>query len=260
MKRKNFLLDKEWKFTSDDMSQNSNKMSHGDSYMISKAGYCGGPGGMSFDDSGWREVDLPHDYFSETEFSPDNLHSHGYKTRGNGWYRKTFKLDENLRGCHFMLVFEGVSVTSDIYFNGSVAGRSFSAYAELPIDVTDRVHFGDTPNVLAVSFNGMTTEGWWYEGAGIYRHVRLFCKDTLHIAHNGIFVKPVYTSGCGWNVTVEAEIENSGYKKAPYRLDISLMDGDKIVDHTLTQPLCCPADGRDTSITGFEVISPELWD
>ena len=65
----------------------------------------------AFDDSGWRTVDVPHDFQIEQPWVPptadekaDNndpganirsrLSSRGFKEMGIGWYRKTFTPDE----------------------------------------------------------------------------------------------------------------------------------------------------------------------
>lgn len=188
--RRVFNLDKEWSFHFGEVDENTTG-SHSDSYGKCKAGGVTGPGGANYDDGSWRVVDLPHDYLTETDFSSENLISHGYKTRDNAWYRKTFRLDESLKGSHILLDFEGMAVTAEVYLNGSLVGRSTSAYAPLAIDITDRAWFGDRLNTIAVHIDGLTTEGWWYEGAGIYRHVRLYAKSPLHIAHYGLFVKPL---------------------------------------------------------------------
>ena len=147
--RKNFLLDKEWRFLPGEGEVEAQK-THSDSYNSSKAGQERGIPSLALDDSSWRVVNIPHDYFTETEFKPENLISHGYKTRHNAWYRKSFKLPREYDGKHIMLSFEGMAVTARVYFNGSLVGRSFSAYAPLDIDVTDGAFFGDRTNVIAV--------------------------------------------------------------------------------------------------------------
>ena len=106
-----FNLDKEWRFRIGD--EEAIIKTHGDSYTTSKAGHLRGVPAIDYDDSEWRVVNVPHDYFSETEFAPENLHSHGYKTRGNAWYRKTFKLPAECEGKHLMLSFEGMAVQAE---------------------------------------------------------------------------------------------------------------------------------------------------
>ena len=128
--RHEFLLDKEWRFLLGNGESEALK-THSDSYNSSKAGQERGIPNMSFDDSDWRVVDLPHDYFTETDFNENNLLSHGYKTRDNAWYRKSFRIPAEYAGKHIFLSFEGMAVTAPVYLNGSLIGRSFSAYAPL---------------------------------------------------------------------------------------------------------------------------------
>lgn len=268
--RRIFNLDKEWKFHFGEVLENTFG-SHSDSYSKCKAGGVTGPGGMNFDDSTWRTVDLPHDYLTETEFSSDNLISHGYKTRDNAWYRKTFRLDESLRGSHLLLDFEGMAVTAEVYLNGSLMGRSFSAYAPLAIDITDRAWFGDRLNTLAVHIDGLSTEGWWYEGAGIYRHVRLYAKNQVHIANNGLFIKPLAplpgcinsapnaSGGKTWTVECQTEIENSSYADADTRVMIELKyNGDTVAFGEAEST--CPADSNAFVTVTLPVKSPKIWD
>ena len=209
--------------------------SHSSSYASCKAGAQIGPGGKTWADWNWREVNLPHDYYSESDFLPENLISHGYRTRNNAWYRKTLILDDSQRDKELILCFEGTAVNAEFYFNGSLMARSFSAYTETTFNVTDRAYFDGKPNVLSVHINGLQTEGWWYEGAGIYRHVRLYAKNKVHIAHNGIFAKPVLKKGSKNNWTVEAQttLENSLYSSAEVAVHTAFFDGETLVcEHT----------------------------
>ncbi|MBO5796979.1 MAG: beta-galactosidase, partial [Clostridia bacterium] len=260
MSRIAFLLDKEWKFAPETPELATfQQVSHADSYGLAKAGGVKGPGGVHWEDGDWRVLDLPHDYFSETPIGPENLHSHGYHARGNGWYRKTFRMEEDLRGRQFLLCLEGVAVKAEVYFNGSLVGRSFSAYSEWAVDLTDRMHFGEEPNVLAVYFDGMHTEGWWYEGAGIYRHVRLFVKDLCHIAHNGLFVKPQKV-GEDWFLDVEVTVENTGYDTTDYDVKVTVSREGETVATALDTGWCCEGDATHQTTRRLQVENPRLWD
>ncbi len=268
--RRIFNLDKEWKFHFGDVIDET-AGSHSNSYAKSKAGGVSGAGGMHFDDSCWRVVDLPHDYLTETEFLPSNLVSHGYKTRDNAWYRKTFRLDESLKGSHLLLEFEGMAVTAEVYLNGSLMGRSFSAYAPLAIDISERAWFGDRLNTLAVRIDGLSTEGWWYEGAGIYRHVRLYAKAPVHIAQHGLFIKPLApVPGCinsapdanggdVWTVECQTEIENSLYTQVNFRVCVELKYKDRVIATESSECTCSPDASTFAKVT-VPVSSPKLWD
>ena len=258
--RKTFNLDKGWRFSPEAIKKHN--QSHVDSYATSKAGGCSGPAGISYDDSEWRQLNIPHDRMCETEFSPDASHSHGYKKSENLWYRKTFKIDEAYTGWHFLLCFEGISVFSEIYVNGSLVRRSYSAYCEIPIDVTDRIQTGDTPNVIAVHIDGYSEEGWWYEGAGIYRHVKLYAKPPVHFAHNGLWVKPVLHENAqnDWTVEVAAEIENSDYAEADVNLRAYIEDADGRV---VAEAVCggiCGENGKTELKCRIPVSNPKRWD
>ena len=259
--RHDFLLDKEWKFLPGDGATEALK-THSDSYSSSKSGGERGIPSMSFDDSEWRVVDLPHDYLTETDFSSENLISHGYKTRHNAWYRKSFVIPEEYRGKHIMLSFEGMAVTARVYLNGSLMGRSFSAYAPLDIEITDRAFFGDRINTLAVYIDGLTTEGWWYEGAGIYRHVRLYVKEPLHIAQYGIFAKPVLDEKTAndWDLDVEVTAENSAYDAEEYTVRAELLDGGKVIASSEPVTAVCDGDAKKAVHCSLRVVNPRRWD
>ena len=259
--RQEFILDKEWRFLPSAGVVEAQKQ-HSDSYNSSKAGQERGIPNMNFDDSDWKVVDLPHDYMTESEFSPDNLISHGYKGRHDAWYRKSFVLPSELSGKHIMLSFEGMAVTARVYVNGSLMGRSFSAYAPLDIDITDRAFFGDRVNTIAVYIDGLSTEGWWYEGSGIYRHVRLYVKEPLHIAQYGVFAKPVLDEKTAndWDLDVGVTIENSSYTRGACTVRAELWDGETKLADTESAPIFCDGDAKAEAKCTLRVENPRRWD
>ena len=240
-------MDRDWKFHRGDIDAGV-KSSHSSDYAASKAGNASGAAGRVWNESDWREVDLPHDYYAESEMLEDCRHSHGYRVEDNAWYRKNFMLPLELADKDFMLVFEGTAVNAEFYLNGSVMARSFSAYTETAFNVTDRLYFGGRPNALAVKINGKVMEGWWYEGAGIYRHVKLYVKDKLHIAHNGVFAKPTLKAGTknSWDVYLETEVENRYNKNAIGAVRSTIFDGENAKLCTLGELF--PASFGKTSI------------
>ena len=254
-------LDRSWRFHLGDIDLTVAN-SHSTSYASCKAGSVVGPGGRNWNERDWRRVDLPHDYFSESDFSADNLLSHGYRTRNNAWYRKSFLLDPSLEDKELAICFEGTAVNAEFYFNGSLMARSFSAYTETFFDITDRAYFDGRPNVLAVYIKGFETEGWWYEGAGIYRHVKLYVKDKLHIAHNGIFGKPVLKKGTknSWNLEVETTLENSNYFDDSASVRATLFDGDNVVAQTVTDGIDCLFAAQTVINQRLSISRPRRWD
>ena len=255
-------MDYSWKFHRGDIIRAVSKSSHSEDYGAVKAGKVTGPAGKYWIDNDWREVDLPHDYYAESEMHQDNRHSHGYRSEDNAWYRKTFLLDESLSDKELLLVFEGTAVNAEFYFNGSLMARSFSAYTETVFDITDRAYFGSIPNILSVYINGKTFEGWWYEGAGIYRHVKLYVKDKLHIAHNGIFGKPVLKEGTknSWNVHVETMLENSNYVGRTAAVRATILDGETVIAQNTSKPQKVDYASKLAIYQVLPVSRPVRWD
>ena len=86
----------------------------------------------------------------------------------------------------FQIQFDGIFRDANIWLNGFFVGNNISGYIGVSYDVTDFIRF-DRENVLVVRVDATQYEGWFYEGAGIYRHVWLNQYDNLHIP-DGWFV------------------------------------------------------------------------
>ena len=259
--RQRVNMDPDWRFHLGDTTNSAGK-SHGAVYNAAKAGKQSGPAGtLTYDDSDWIRVDLPHDYQREAAFSPDAIGNHGYRVFENAWYRKTFSVDPSWKGKHAMLVFDGIATSARIFLNGSLLERSFSIYSEIAVDVTQRLYF-DRVNTLAVYTKGDDMEGWWYEGSGIYRHVHLYIKDTLHIAHNGLWARPVLCEGTenDWRVELETTLENSEYEDGAGVVRACLYDGEARICEAVSGETVCPADEKTVSRTVLSVKDPKRWD
>lgn len=262
MSRNVFVMDMDWRFRREDtVTEEQRAQEHKVAYNKVKTGNIPGPASKrAFDDSTWEQVNLPHDYIRETALSPDASRSQGYHVLYDGWYRKTFKVEPSLKGKHAMLVFEGISTSSVIYLNGSVMERSYSLYSEIAVDVTDRLYF-DRINTLAVFARGSDVEGWWYEGAGIYRHVKLYIKELLHIDHNGLWAKPVLCDAAEnrWEVELETTLQNSGYEAASGAVLARLYDGEQLVSEA-TVGCACDADTQTAVACKLNIETPVRWD
>lgn len=258
-----YSLDSEWSFHLGDIPESIGN-SHDDIYGTSKAGSCPGVPQASYissEDGGWRTVDLPHDWSVTLPFDPDGSPSWGYKPKGRAWYRKQFLLGDEFKDKRLTIEFDGVAKDCEVYFNGSLIKRHFSAYTPFSADITDRAHFGKDPNVLAVYVNADGWEGWWYEGAGIYRHVRLISRQTVSIAQYGIFVCPQKLNSGEWDCPVEITVENSGYQTDTVTAECEIRD---LSDNSLllsgSKRLEISAQSRTVHTFGFKTDSPKLWD
>jgi beta-galactosidase len=141
-----------------------------------------------FDDSGWRRVDLPHDWSIEQDPTPagGTNSGTGFLPGGTGWYRKSFTLPHGAAGKQVSLEFDGVYMDSSVYVNGELAATHPYGYTGFPVELTSRVHPG--MNVVAVRVNNRLPSSRWYSGSGIYRNVHLVVTDPVHVARLGVFV------------------------------------------------------------------------
>ena len=159
-------------------------MTHGTDYFsyMTKVGYLTdekSPILQGFNDSDWQKVNLPHDWVVDLPYAAQASHSHGYKTIGYkypdtsvGWYRKHIFIPEEDKGKHITIEFEGVFRNSEVLCNGFYLGNEVSGYASRVYDLTECLDYG-ADNVVIVRCNASVEEGWFYEGAGIYRNVYL---------------------------------------------------------------------------------------
>src|SRR4051794_21290410 len=200
-------FDCDWRFHAGDIDAPlPNK--HIAAYMANKAGYARGAAKPNYDDSDWRTVELPHDWSVEGKFGPSNHMDAGFLPRGIGWYRRRFRLEESDRGKYLAIRFDGIASHCTVYVNGHRLHRHFCGYTPFTVDISDVATFGDELNVIAVRVDGTYMEGWWYEGAGIYRHAWLIKTSPLHVASDGILVRPQRQSSGEWDTWIDVQVEN----------------------------------------------------
>lgn len=228
----------------------------------------------SFDDRKWRQVDVPHDYVVEGEFieqnprgradalRPDWYWLHAFLPVGPAVYRKTFSIPASAQGKRLWLEFDGVASNSHYWLNGKLIGAEYSPYTRSRFDVTD-VAMAGRNNVIAVQVDPRY-DGWWYEGGGIYRHVRLVTVDPVHIAPDGIFVMPtVADSGNGVladaMVQVNTQIANSGGSaiEASVRNEIVDATDATVAMESSVQQL--PAGGHHMVAQSIALPRAKLW-
>ena len=144
-----------------------------------------------FDDSDWRQLDLPHDWSIELDFDRNSPSTHegGYLNGGTGWYRKTFVLPAEWADKRVSIDFGGVYMDSTVYVNGDQVGNHPYGYTPFSYDITDRVTAdGVTENVVAVKVVNQQPSSRWYSGSGIYRDVSLTVTEPVHVGRYGTFL------------------------------------------------------------------------
>jgi len=187
--------------------------SEGSFSAFGKSGTNAGPIGLGFADETWRTVDLPHDWAIELPFDRTADMMHGYKPLGRkfpqnsvGWYRKSFVVPPEDAGRRIRIQFDGIFRDAFVWINGHLLGRNESGYIGATFDLTDYVKLG-ARNVIVVRVDASHMEGWFYEGAGIYRHAWLIKSSAAHFVDNGVSIVPKVDGEKG-TVRVRAEFRN----------------------------------------------------
>jgi beta-galactosidase len=225
--RERLLMDFGWKFHPGN--------SWGAAQNLAKAGTGSGPASVSFSDAAWQPVNLPHDWAIELPFDEKADGSHGFKAIGTafpdnsvGWYRRTFELPKTDAGRRLYLDFDGVFRDCVVFVNGWCVGHHESGYSSFRYDITDVANYGGK-NLLAVKVDATQTEGWFYEGAGIYRHVWLTKTGPLAIAPDGTFVYAQFSKDVPEGpaqLHVQTRLANSQNRSAAAVVKIEILDAD----------------------------------
>ncbi len=215
-----------------------------------------------FDDNGWRELDLPHDWSIEGEFSQDNpaTPGGGALPGGIGWYRKTFRMNAADRERLTYISFDGVYRNSEVWINGNYLGKWPYGYSSFRYELTPWLKYGEEENVVAVKVdNSAQPNSRWYSGSGIYRNVWLTTTDKIAVDHWGTFVTTPEVSTGAALVRVSTEIRNSTGSKATLRLETTIYDADdRRVAKTETDQVEVPSTGT-TVAQELTVKNPGLW-
>jgi len=226
-------------------------------FKFSKAG---------FDDSKWRALNLPHDWAVELPFvRDDELTSHGFKPLGRrypetsvGWYRKEFEIPATDLGRRITIEFDGAFRSVLVFVNGCFIGRNDNGYAPFRFDLTDFLAYG-AKNYITMRVDASFGDGWFYEGAGVYRHVWLAKSDALHL---GKWESTVRASLDGGSATLAlgTVVENQGKQAENAKVSWQILDaGGKTVATAEAAAQSVAVDGSAAFTATANLASPALW-
>ncbi len=225
------------------------------------------------DNNKWRKLDLPHDWAIEGDFAESNyidridLERHleyrhdSYLPRGTGGYRKILELPSVYDNQQIFLEFEGVFGESILYIDGQKAGENHSGYTGKVYDIT-RFAAGKDSVEISMDVSAEKMQGWWYEGAGIYRHVHLIIKPACHIVPWGIAVNTPSVSGNHAEVAVDIELANAD-TAGEISINLIAPDGKKAAGKTF--PVSDAQNGKIKAVFAlddiirWDVDSPHLY-
>ena len=248
--KRNLPIDGDWKFLRDSVAGAENP---------------------AFDDSGWRSIDLPHDWSIEN-FADNDNEDHigpftrtsegglatGYVKGGTAWYRKHFMADNTYSKKQVSLCFDGVYMISSVWVNGKKAGDHLYGYTPFSYDITDYL-FPGKDNLIAVEVKNPGKNSRWYSGSGIYRHVWLTVTNPLRVAENGLFVTTDLTSKDLANVHISIQLKNSGPENKEATLVTFISDSDARVIDKNEVPIKIGSNGALSVEQTLKISHPSLW-
>jgi len=226
-------------------------------FAFSKAG---------FDDSKWRALNLPHDWAVELPFVNDKEQaSHGFKPLGRrysetsvGWYRREFEIPAGDLGRRITVEFDGAFRSVLVFVNGCFIGRNDNGYAPFLFDVTDFLNYG-AKNYIVLRVDASFGDGWFYEGAGIYRHVWLAKTDALHLGKWDSFVRAEVDGGSA-TLKLDTVVQNQGKQAENAKVSWKILDAaGKQVAAAEAAAQSIAADGSAAFSASASLANAALW-
>lgn len=225
-----------------------------------------------FDDSGWRTLNLPHDW--SIEDLPDQADDSvigpfsrnavskmgtGYTVGGTAWYRKTFTIPKHDKDKKAYLQFDGIYMNADIWVNGKHTGNHAYGYTSFWFDITTFLNVAGQPNIVAVQVKNEGLNARWYSGSGIYRHTWLTLVNPVHVAPWGLSVTTPEVSEKKANVEIVTNVINTTKENMPVHYWIKVVDpSGNEVGNSSTQSVVLA--GKSIELKGVvSVVNPRLW-
>lgn len=216
--------------------------------------------------TGWSEVRLPHDWKTDLPYTNDvrahapTLVTQGYKPSGVGYYRKLFTIPAAWDGKKIAVEFDGIMGASTVWVNGVCLGEHWNGYTSFTYDLTDILNYGDEgQNVMLVRVDCTDSQGWWYEGAGIYRHTWLSVTNRLRVAHWGTFVTTPRITSAAAVVRVQTVVENCLAETQGCTLRTTIYGPDGQPAGTAARTMKVPGLEKKTEEQELTVANPRLW-
>lgn len=237
---------------------------------------AGNPGGdfpfvqSGFDDSGWQQVQLPHDWAIAGPFMEGHRAKVGggmgrLPSPGVAWYRKELSITASDEGRRIFLDVDGAMSYAMVWLNGQLVGGWPYGYSSWRLDLTPHVRFGGE-NQLAIRLDNPPESSRWYPGGGIYRNVWLTKTDRVHVAHWGVQITTPEVTDRSAEVDVAVTIDNDSPMSVSVTAVTEVFEADKegratgAVVATISTDSLDIAPGKSRRVDSTATIDqPQLW-
>lgn len=212
-----------------------------------------------FDDSGWRRLNLPHDWSVEGPYSPHLASCTGYLPGGVGWYRKSLEIPGEMTGERVYIYFEGIYRDGEVFINGHSLGMRPNGYISYMYDLTPYIDQGGENTIAVRVDHSQYADSRWYTGSGIYRNVYLVFAGPVHIDQWGVY----YTTPEVGRESARVDVETSVINNSTSRAQVSVVqqiwerDGDLLAENS--SPLGIRPGVVNSLDQSLELENPRLW-
>lgn len=214
---------------------------------------------ITFNDSNWQSINLPHDWSVKGHLSPTLASCTGYLPGGIGWYRKTLNIPQTKQGEKVYLYFEGVYNRSEVFINGHSLGKRPNGYISFAYDATPYVNYGADNSIAVRVDHSRSADSRWYSGSGIYRDVWVVYANPVHIAQWGVYAYPEMNKNKG-TLNVEVALENGLTTKTTLTVVNELIDNKGKIVAKSSQKFAVEANKENKVATRINLKNPLLWD
>jgi beta-galactosidase len=225
---------------------------------------------FSFDDSSWRNVNLPHDWAIEGPFNVNRADGVGggmgrLPSPGIGWYRKKLDIPVRDAGKSIFLDVDGAMSYAMVWLNGQLVGGWPYGYASWRVDLTPYLRPGGE-NQLAIRLDNPPDSSRWYPGGGIYRNIWLTKTQPVHVGQWGTQLTTSDISHERATVSLKVKVDNDSNLAAEVSVATEIFELD--ADNHQIGPAVVKiapvsleiAPGESSVAEGLGVITkPKLW-
>ena len=215
-----------------------------------------------FDDSHWRQLNLPHDWSIELPFdekSPAGTGG-GALDGGLGWYRKTFTLPETDKNKLIFIDFDGVYRNSEVWINGHYLGIRPYGFSSFRYELTPYLYFGNKRNVIAVKVdNSEQPNSRWYSGSGIYRNVWMVLTDPVFVDHWGTYITTPEVSEQSAGVNLNTTVRNAAKQAQSITLNTVIYNAEGKEVAKISTPQNISGNSAAEIVQDLKINSPTLW-
>ncbi|MFZ6029795.1 MAG: sugar-binding domain-containing protein [Chloroflexota bacterium] len=223
-----------------------------------------GEAGNRWDDpdaSGWRALDLPHDWSIELARDPGQPSgvSNGFFPTGRGWYRKEFHFSPYWQHKKAFLEFEGVYMNAEIWLNEHLVTRHPYGYTGFVVDLNPYLKYGETNVLRVIVDNASQLNSRWYSGSGIYRPVWMLVSEPIHVAPYGVYVTTpeIGPETAVVQVCTVVQNESDEARTVTLRTAVTAPDGSQAAAVESERQIAAHA--QATFEQSMQVVNPRLW-